>query len=153
MKRFFAVITAILILALFSACGGSEPEEEPTVPVTEAPTDAPYIDTQIDEPEWTLAEGVLTMEDKDKVYAQGSDFVCFAVVGAEPSQMEMMFRFDDATAAMLTQQSKTNKYYITLDGSKIGDATLSDDGYVATVAAKDATEDIPSLASRIRGLR
>lgn len=151
MKRLLALITAIIILAALAACSGNEPEET-AAQSTEAPTQSPYIDTPVDEPEWTLPEGELTMEDKDNIYAVGADFVCFAVVGAQPDEMKLLFRFDDLTANMLTQQSKDNQYYITLDGKKIGNATVSDDGYTATVTAKDATEEITSLATRIRGL-
>lgn len=152
MKRLLAVFTAILTLAAFTACNGNEPAET-AIPATEAPTQSPYIDTPVDEPEWTLAEGELTLEDKDYLYAEKSDFVCFAVVGAEPENMKLLFRFDDVTAKMLTQQSKANQYYITLDGKKIGNASISDDGFTATIAAEDATEEITTLATRIRGLR
>ena len=152
MKRLLAVFTAILTLAAFTACNGNEPAET-AIPATEAPTQSPYIDTPVDEPEWTLAEGELTLEDKDYLYAEKSDFVCFAVVGAEPENMKLLFRFDDVTAKMLTQQSKANQYYITLDGKKIGNASISDDGFTATIAAEDAAEEITTLATRIRGLR
>lgn len=152
MKRLLAVITAIIILAAFTACSGGGTEET-TAPPTEAPTQSPYIDTPVDEPEWTLPEGALTLEDKDYLYAEGADFICFAIVGAEPDQMKLLFRFDDITANMLTRQSKDNRYYITLDGKKIGDASVSDDGTTATITAQDASEDITSLATRIRGLK
>ena len=151
MKRLLAVFTAILTLAAFTACNGNEPAET-AIPATEAPTQSPYIDTPVDEPEWTLAEGELTLEDKDYLYAEKSDFVCFAVVGAEPENMKLLFRFDDVTANMLKQQSPDNQYYMTLNGENIGNATLNEDCTIASIKGQHTFDEMTSIATKIRGL-
>lgn len=150
MKRIFIMILSVLCAAALGACAQDVPA--PAATEAPAPTDAPYIDTQVDEPEWTLAEGDLTLEDDHQLYAVSEDFLYFAIVGAQPDEMELRFRFDDVTANMLRTQSPDNRYYITLDGEKIGNASISDDGATATITAQDAAQEITALASKIRGL-
>ena len=78
-KVLFLMITALLALAL-TACAGNSAPTKPAV--TEAPTEAKYIDTQLNEPEWTLAEGTLQLLDgNNTVLASGKDEILyFAIV-------------------------------------------------------------------------
>ncbi len=138
----------IALFALFlAACGETQPPA--TAEASAAPTDAPYIHTQVDEPEWTLAEGTLTLEDGTVTYAQGEDFLYFAIVGATPSEMELRFRLSDEKAAALTDGPA---YYITFNGENIGSATLNDNHTVAVIKSADAKIEITELATKIRGL-
>ncbi len=152
MKRFIAVLAVIMLIAALAGCAKSEPIEPPTVPGTEPPTTPLYIDTPVDEPEWTLAEGKLTLEDDTTVYAEGDDFLYFAIVGADPASMELRFKLDELTAAALSAQGEGKSYFITHNGERIGTATLSADGSVATITSANAAEEITTLATRIRGL-
>lgn len=143
------MILIALCAVSFAACGTNNPANKTETTATQAPTDAPYIHTQIDEPEWTLAEGTLTLEDGTTTYAQGQDFLYFAIVGATPEKMELWFRIDDAVAAGLTPNPA---YYLTFNGENIGKASLNDDHTVAVIKSSDAAGEITELATRIRGL-
>lgn len=145
MKRFVCILLTALFAVSLAACGAGNQPTEPSA----APTDAPYIHTQIDEPEWTLAEGELTLEDGTTTYAQGKDFLYFAIVGATPQEMELRFRLDDAVAAKLTDEPA---YYITFNGEIIGKASLNENHTVAVIKSADAATEITALATRIRGL-
>ena len=151
MKRIALVLSAVLLLLLFAGCSGNGGATESQT-ATEKPTDAPYIDTQINEPEWTLAEGELKLEDADNVYAEGKDILYFAIVGTNSDDVELLFRFDDVTANMLKQQSADNKYYMTLNGENIGYVTLNEDCTVGSIKGQHTYEEMTSIASRIRGL-
>ena len=150
MKRIIILMTAVLLIAALAACGNTAPTE--TTAVTEAPTDAPYIDTQISEPEWTLAEGELQLEDKDNIYAESADVLYFAIVTDTDGKQELWFRLNDETAAMLQSQSHDNDYYMTLDGEKIGSATLSDDCSIVKISEENVDGEITAWATKIRGL-
>ena len=151
MKRVLLLaIAALTVLALTACSGNTAPTETPAE--TAAPTDAPYIDTQLDEPEWTLAEGVLQLEDDDNVYAAGADVLYFAIVTEADGKQELWFRLSDDTAAALKTQSADNAYYMTLNGEKIGAATLNEDCTIAKIAAEDVDGEITAWASKIRGL-
>ena len=145
-------IMAAALLLLLTAAGCSQGSKNETAAPTEAPTDAPYIDTQISQPEWTLTEGDLQLEDNDNIYAMGDDILYFAIVTTADGAQELRFRLDNVTANMLTKQNPDNNYYITLDGVKIGNATLNENCTVATITAENANGEITALATKIRGL-
>ena len=153
MKKAITLLLTILMVVSLAACGESKPIEPPTVPATQAPTDAPYIDTQVSEPEWTLAEGELTLVDGQTLYAKGENFLYFAIVGATPAEMELRFKLDDATATLMKAQSKELEYYINLNGERIGTATFNDDCTEAIITSQNAAQEITSLATKIRGLQ
>ena len=150
MKKLLILTAALLLLLTAAACAKEEPV--PTEIPTEAPTDAPYIDTQLDEPEWTLAEGELQLQDDSAVYAENADILYFAIVTNPDGSQELRFRLSDEKAAQLAAQRPADGSYITLNGEKIGAATLSDDGKVATITAADAEGEITALATKIRGV-
>ena len=150
MKRLFIMMAAVLLTALTVGCAGNIPA--PTEPAaTEAPTDAPYIDTQVNEPEWTLAEGELQLSDDTGVVASGSEILYFAIVSIKDGHQDLRFRLSDEKAAVLKDRDSTG-YVISLNGEKIGNATLNSSGTVATVTAADAEGEITALATKIRGL-
>lgn len=151
MKKHLILAAAFLLLLTMTACAGNTIPEE-TIAATEAPTQAPYIDTQLDEPEWTLAEGNLQLEDADNIYADSVDFLYFAIVTNTDGSRELRFKLNDETAAMLKAQTADIQYYITLDGENIGKATLSEDGTVLTVTSDNANGEITAIATKIRGL-
>ena len=151
MKRLIAILSAAMLLMISAGCVGGTSSTEADVP-TEAPTDAPYIDTQIDEPEWTLAEGELQLEDDTRVVAGSADILYFAIVTDENGAQELRFHFSEEMTATLKEQSADNPYYITLNGERIGNATLSDDCTIAIISAENANEEITTLATKIRGL-
>ena len=138
-------MAALLVLSL-AACGGAQPAATPDV--SAAPTEAPYIHTQIDEPEWTLIEGVMTLDDSTGTVAQGEDFLYFAIVGATPAEMELWFRLDDAKAAALSTETD---YTLTFNGEPVGKGRLNDE-HTVVVKSADAAIEITRLATRIRGL-
>ena len=149
MKRLFALAAVVLIIAALAACGGDTAETQPAV--TEAPTDAPYIDTQISEPEWTLAEGSLQLEGTGGVYAGNTDVLYFAIVTEPDGSQELWFRLSDEIAAQL-QPQKPDDCFMTLNGERIGSAALSDDCTVAKITDENIDGEITAWASKIRGL-
>lgn len=150
MKQFIVIIAVVLLMFL-TACSPAPTPVETEAP-TEAPTEALYIDTPIDEPEWTLAEGALQLEDDDNIYAESADILYFAIVTDSDGEQELWFRLNDETSNMLQTQSADNGYYVTLDGEKIGDATLNEDCTIIIISKEDTVGDITALASKIRGL-
>lgn len=161
MKKLLVIIAALLLLVTVAGCSKDESsatEKTDTASsataaaATEAPTDAPFIDTQISEPEWTYAEGDLKLADQDNVYAQGQDFLYFAFVTNTDGTQELRFRFSDDTASMLKTQSPDIAYFITLNDEKIGNATLNDDCTEATITEENSVGSITENASKIRGL-
>ncbi|MBQ3265810.1 MAG: hypothetical protein IJH07_08550 [Ruminococcus sp.] len=149
MRKLLLSVIVLMLLAL-TACGTEPVPTEPDA--TQAPTDAPYIDTQLDEPEWTLAEGELQLNDSTGVIAENADILYFAIVTDADGSQELRFRLSDEIAAILTVQSPDNACYMTLDGERIGEATLDDSCTVVTITAENAVGEITALASRIRGL-
>lgn len=151
MEKLLIIAVAVLLLLLTAGCGKTE-TPAPTQAATEAPTEALYIDTQINEPEWTLAEGVLQLEADDQVYADGDDILYFAIVTNDDGTQELRFRMSDEAAAKLKTQSADLSYCITLNGEKIGNAVLNEECTVAMISAENAVGSITELASKIRGL-
>ena len=152
MKRLFALAAVVLIIAALAACGGDTAETQPAV--TEAPTDAPYIDTQLSEPEWTYAEGTLQLLSADNtVLASGKeDILYFAIVTDKDGSQELRFKLSDAVAAKLKDQSADATYTMTLNNEMIGTAKLNSDGTEAVITADNTVGDITQVASKIRGL-
>ena len=151
MKRLWILAVAVLLMMTAAGCAGntaSTEKAEATGPATEAP----YIDAQLDEPEWTLAEGNLQLEDASNIYAESEDILYFAIVTDSSGKQELRFRMNDETATMLQGQSPDINYFITLDSEKIGNATLNEDCTVAVITAENANGEITALASKIRGL-
>lgn len=151
MKKLWIIAAAVLLLVMTAGCGKAEPSATADT-ATQAPTDAPYLDTQLNEPEWTLAEGSLQLEDQDNIYAESQDILYFAFITNYDGSQELRFRFNEETANMLKQQNPDNEYYITLDNAKIGYATLNDDCTEATIKQEDSIGSITYNASKIRGL-
>ena len=149
MKRFLMISAAVLLMALTAGCAGNSAPTESVA--TQAPTAAPYIDTQINEPEWTLAEGELQLSDDTGVQASGSEILYFAIVSDQNGQQELRFRLSDEKAAVLKDRESAG-YTVSFNGEKIGAATLNASGTVATVTAADAEGEITALATKIRGL-
>lgn len=150
MKKILLMMTALLMLAAFAGCNnGKAPSSQETAP---AATAAKYVDTSLQEPEWTLAEGNVQLEDKDNIYAEKKDIESFAIVTNTDGTQELRFRMNSETATMLKKQSADNQYYITLDGARIGDATLNGDCTEAVVKQENVIGNITELASKIRGL-
>lgn len=153
MKRFLMISAAVLLMMLTAACG-----KDTTPPATEAatqpPTAAPYIDTQLNEPEWTLAEGTLQLLDSDNtVLASGKDEILyFAIVTNTDGSQELRFKLSDTVAAKLKNRSADATYVMNHDDVKIGDATLNSDGTEAVITKENTVGDITQAASKIRGL-
>lgn len=151
MKRLCLILTAVLLTAIFTGCSGGS-FATATEPPTQAPTDAPYIDTQLDEPEWTLAEGELQLNDSTGVIAENADILYFAIVSNTDGSQELRFRLSDEMAEKLKGFEPSGRYFITLNGDTVGNAILNDDCTVATVGKDDANGSITDLATKIRGL-
>ena len=151
MRKIILLAAVLLLATAMTACGGDTAPTELSS-VTEAPTDAPYIDTQISEPEWTLAEGVLQLEDDNNVYAAGADILYFAIVTNADGKQELWFRLDDKIAAELQSNSTENAYFMTFNGERVGAANLNDDCTIAKISDENADGEITAWASEIRGL-
>ena len=151
-KASILILITLLVFALVACSGNNDSTENQTPAATEQETAAPYIATPVNEPEWTLAEGELKLEDADNIYAEGADILYFAIIGTNEEDVELLFRFDDTTANMLKQQSADNQYYMTLDGENIGNVTLNDDCTIASLKGQHSYEEMTALATRIRGL-
>ena len=140
------------MLITFTACAAAEPTEPPT----EAPTEpAPQPHTvapqgQDAAVEWSSIDRTLALTDDSAVYAEGSDFAAFALVGDEASA-ELRFRFTDEAAAMLRAQESGAAYSLTMDEEPIGGAQLSDDCAEATLTGDFTYTELCELANRIRG--
>lgn len=151
MKRWILCLAVIAAL-LLTACGGAQtpaPTAAPTEPPTQLHTVAPGASGQ--EPEWASVECMMTLEDDDNLYAKGSDFVSFALIGGEDAA-ELRFRLDEVTATMLRDQSKDNAYYVTMDDQRIGDVVLNESCDELTLVGDRSYEELCTLANRIRGL-
>lgn len=160
MKRFLLIAAAMLLMILTAACGkGESPSsanstKEPSSSASQEATAAPYIDTQLNEPEWTLAEGTLQLLGSDNtVLASGKDEILyFAIVTNKDGSQELRFKLSDAVAAKLKNQSADATYVITHENDKIGDASLNSDGTEAIITQENTVGDITQAASKIRGL-
>lgn len=153
MKKTIIAMLAILLLLFAAGCQDKPSDKaDDAQPATEAVTEAPYIPTPISEPEWTLAEGNLQLEDQSSVYAESEDILYFAIVTNNDDTQELRFKLNEETTEMLKKQSADNKYYMTLDGSVIGDAVLNEDCTEVIVSQENAVGDITAIASKIRGL-
>ena len=148
-KVLFLMITALLALAL-TACAGISAPTEPAV--TEAPTEAKYIDTQLSEPEWTLAEGKLPLEGNGTVYADNTEILYFAIVTETDGKQSLWFRLSDEASVKLQTQPIDGDCYMTFNDEKIGTATLNDDCTIAKVFSENTVGEITAWASKIRGL-
>ena len=158
-RRNLIILTAALVLlALTLAACGEQPAQtaETSEAVTEAPTKSPYIDTDVNTPEWTPIAIPIYLKDNYYIYAQNEDFLCFAFVGTDEDNAELQFMLNDTTAKMLSEQEPGIRYYISIgeDETHIGDVTLSDDFKTATLKCKGQHdfEAMTKIASRIRGL-
>ena len=148
-KVLFLMITALLALAL-TACAGNSAPTEPAV--TEAPTEAKYIDTQLNEPEWTLAEGKLQLEGNGTVYADNTEILYFAIVTETDGKQSLWFRLTDEASVKLQTQPINGDCFMTFNDEKIGTATLNDDCTIAKVFSENTVGEITAWASKIRGL-
>ncbi len=148
-KVLFLMITALLALAM-TACAGNSAPTEPAV--TEAPTEAKYIDTQLSEPEWTLAEGKLQFEGNGTVYADNTEILYFAIVTETDGKQSLWFRLTDEASVKLQTQPIDGDCYMTFNDEKIGTATLNDDCTIAKVFSENTAGEITAWASKIRGL-
>lgn len=153
MKRVLLIAAAVLLTLLTAACGKGNPAPT-TNGATQPPTDAPYIDTQISEPEWTLAEGTLQLLGSDNTaLATGKDEILyFAIVTNRDGSQELRFKLSEAITAKLKAQSTGATYTITYDGEKIGTAALNTACTEAIITADNTVGDITKAASKIRGL-
>ena len=152
--RAISLIAAVIMtLSLILTGCGSAPAA-PTEASTEAPTATPYIDTDVNSPEWTPVAIPLFLKDNKYLYADGKDFLCFAFVGTDDSNVELRFMFDDTTAKMLTTNTPVSTYYISMgeDEIHIGDVTISEDGKIATLKGQHPFDEMTKIASKIRGL-
>ena len=153
MKRILLIAAAVLLMILTAACGkGNTPAA--TEATAQPPTDAPYIDTQLSEPEWTYAEGTLQLLGSDNTaLATGKDDILyFAIVTNKDGSQELRFKLSDAVAAKLKNQSADAAYTMTLNNETIGTATLNSDGTEAVITKENTVGDITQVASKIRGL-
>ena len=154
MKRLIAILAAaVLLTLLLTACGGDDapqPTEAPTEPPPQLHTVAP-TQSQPDV-EWVYVDAAMTLEDADNVYANGSDFVSFALIGTG-GDAEIRFRLDDVTAGMLREQDPDNAYYVTMNGQKLCSVTLNKDCDELTLVLDYSYDKLCDLADRIRGLK
>ena len=149
MKRYIAILTVCILVFALAACGA---DVEPTAEIpTEAETKMHTLAPVDDEPEWAHVDSELALEDKDSIFAQGDDFLCFAVVGADDSAV-LRFKLDEITSKMLKEQDADIEYYLTLDGKKIGDAELNTDFDEVTLVGDYTYYELCALATKIRGL-
>ena len=158
MKRikFLSVITAILMLVsvMFSACGNTT---QPTDAATEAATESRYAEpSDINNPELTLIAIPIFLKDGEYLYANKNNFKCFAFVGTNEDDAQLLFMLTDETAAMMREQNRDSRYYISIgeEETHIGDITFNDDCTIATLKEKGQQpyEIMVKLATRIRGL-
>jgi len=155
MKRLTAIILAIMImlaLCSMSACSQQqdpEPTQAPTEPEPQPHTVAP--DTDTNEPEWAGIDRTLILENSEYTYAEGSDFLCFALTGTSDSDAKLVFKFTDEVAEMLKDEGKDTECYITMDGKKIGDAEIRSDGTV-TLKGNFTYIKLCEIANEIRGI-
>ena len=143
-----------MLVLLTAACGNGKSSSAPETKAPQPATDAPYIDTQLNEPEWTYAEGTLQLLGADNtILASGKeDILYFAIVTEKDGSQELRFKLSDAVAAKLKGQSADSQYTMTLNNEMIGTAKLNSDGTEAVITADNTVGDITKVASKIRGL-
>ena len=131
MKRIILIAAAVMLALLTAACGNGKSSSAPETTAPQPATDAPYIDTQLSEPEWTYAEGDLQLLSADNtVLASGKEEILyFAIVTNKDGSQELRFKLSDAVAAK-----------------------LNSDGTEAVITAGNTVGDITQVASKIRGL-
>ena len=153
MRRWIAILAAAVLALLLTSCGGDEapqPTAAPTEPPPQLHTVAP---TQAQpEIEWVYVDAAMTLEDADNVYAQGRDFVSFALIGTG-DDAEIRFKLDDVTAEMLREQDPDNAYYVTMNEKKLCSVTLNEKCDELTLVLDYSYDKLCDLANRIRGLK
>ncbi len=154
MKRFLLIlmIAATALLAVGCAKGGDQSNKEtvaePTTKLDTIPTTSPE-----GQPEWAPVDCDIKLESAQYVFAEGSDFQTFALVGNTDDNCELRFTLDVVTSGMLSQQDKATAYYLTLDGKKLnGTITFNDDFSEFSLKGGYSYNDLCALASQIRGL-
>ena len=150
MKRII-VLFSVLAVVMLAACG-AQPE-----PVTEAPTEPePQLHTvapteAVAEPEWAPVDSELSLERDGQIYAQGEDFVSFALVG-DGDSVKLMFELSELAAGVLSSQDDPSGFTLSLNGEAIGSAVLSSDCTELTLDGEHSYEELCELATVIRGL-
>ncbi|WP_405341693.1 hypothetical protein [Ruminococcus sp.] len=154
MKRILLIAAAVLLMILTAACGKGNSSSAPATTAPQPATDAPYIDTQLSEPEWTYAEGTLQLLGGDSTaLATGKDEILyFAIVTNKDGSQELRFKLSDTVVTKLKNQSADATYTMTLNDETIGTATLNSDGTEAIITKENTVGDITQVASKIRGL-
>lgn len=153
MKQYCMILIIALALVILAGCA-PQPAAEPTVPPTE-PQPQPHTIAPPDaaqEPEWAAVDCEIRLESADDVYAEGDDFICFALIGNTDEDCELRFQLDEVTAAMLAEQPSDTAYYLIVNGERIGSAAVGDDGSLVTVGDRMSYRELKALATEIRGL-
>lgn len=152
MKKIVSWILIALLGLILAGCANgptAEPTAEPTEPEPQAHTIAPSTPV---EPEWAPVDCALTLEDNDNLYAEGEDFRYFALIGTTDEDCELRFMLDEVTAAMLREQNADNAYFITVNGTRLGNANLNEDCTEASVKGQLSYDEMTAMATTIRGL-
>lgn len=157
MKKWIICLALLLTALLLTACGDEPDTTSPAAPTAAPiPTEPPaqlhtLPPTQAQpETEWVSIDAVMSLEDDDNVYAKGSDFLSFAIVGSG-DHAELHFKLDDMTAQMLRTQSAANVYYVSMNGVKLGGVTLNKNCDELTLQGDHTYDELCLLANRIRG--
>lgn len=146
MKKWICLSLVLITLLLFTACGASDADS--SEPAPQLHTVAPQAD--LPEPEWAHIDATMALTDGTSTYAQGSDFLCFALI-SDGNTFEIRFKLDDKTADMLRAQPAGQEYSITLNGEKIGGAALNDACDEVTLTGSFTYSELCTIADRIRG--
>ncbi len=153
MKRYLIVFLTIITAVLAAGCSKqsatqTEPAAEPSTQLhTIPPTETGM------QPEWAPVDCEITLESSDSVYAEGSDFQTFALVGNSDETCALHFILDDVTAAMLSQQDAGISYYVTVNGKVLkSEVTFNSDFTELTLKGGYTYSEMCALATEIRGL-
>ena len=153
-NKVLLIFVAVMILAAVSltACQNSQPAQQTATEATEQLVKG----SDVSKPEWTPIAIPVYLKDNNYIYATQNDFEYFAFVGSNDDDCQLLFKLGDKTAAMLREQSKDNRYYISIGEEEmhIGDVTLNEDCTIATLDGKGQQpyDIMTKLATRIRGL-
>ena len=152
MKRFIAVILAVLMISALSACG-PEPEQ-PTAAPTEPPpqmhTVAPAADPD-SEPEWAPVYSELELTVGGETVVSHGEFLYVALVNAKDGYF-IRLTPDESAVQRLQGIESFEDSAVTLDGEYIASADFDKDSGEITLICSHNYSELCELATDIRGV-
>lgn len=153
MKKILITLIICALALCIAGCGqnGTTATADP-VDGTESQTAAAELPTA-PEPEWALVDSDILLRSDDAVLVDKTGFGTFAISGNTNQSCQLIFSFDELTAAALSQQVNGAVCYLELDGETLnGNIVFNDDYTEMTFKGDYNYYEMCDLATAIRGL-